>query len=1236
MPLARVAGAGAQDLSETPVIPSFQSALTDNSLGIFLADLRGWVFRSPARAATYFGWSRSTIWRYEEGRTLPPPTYPAVLTYLVAQRLKQLPNYDQTYEERLLHELNQAILAYYPDTPTFAEWADVEQLALTYRPAQPAISRDSVQRSTPTPSDASLNQPTTTACIDWGEAPEISAFYGRDHDLAELQQLVGSKQCRLISVVGMGGMGKTVLTTRLVETSTAQFDVICWRSLVNAPPVGRLLREVLQLFGGSEHKLLADSERLQPHDLLPALQQRHCLLVLDNFESILEENRFRPGYEAYGQLLSLFGQARHQSCLILTSREKPQELTGLEQAPNSAERVHSFNVGGLDAAGALAIFRDAGLDPGDPALAELARRCSGNPKILEIVAAAVRDFFSGSVQAFLHQETIIFDDVRTIMRQQFERLSASEREIMYWLALAREPISLGDLQERLLSLDTRRHLLETVRSLQRRSLIETDRTTITLQNAVAEYVIDVLLDRIDHEIRQGVPDLLHRHSLIRATAQDYVRAGQVRVVLQPIAERLTRSYSRSALEQRIAQLRDYLHTHYRDRPSYAGGNLLNLLIQLGIDPTKQSFAHLALWQAALMNTNLHQVDMSHADLRGSVFSETFGSVRSVAFSPDGQLLAAGSSNGEIHVWDQNSRQHRHTIDGQAWIEAVAFSPDSRLLVSASADPIIQVWDSASGNLVGQLEGHTASLRTLAFNPDGTLLASAGDDKLLRLWDMRRYALQVVLTGHDGTIWSVAFHPAGTIVAGAGHGIHLWDVASGRVLAHLDQHRDAVASIAFSPDGTTLASASYDQTIKLWSIPDRQCRMTIQGHTGDVRAVAFRPDGTLLVSAGEDQSIRLWDPASGKARGVIYEQANRVRALAFSPDGNLLASASHDQNVRLWQIDNRQCLTLFQGYVNQLRSMAVAPDGNSMALGVAEQIYLVDAQTGAVRQHLRGHSEWVQSLSFSPDGSRLASASDDHSLRIWHLDGNHPPLVLRGHQSWVQAVAFSPDGQTLASCSVDRTIRLWNPHDGTCRQILEGHTHYIWALAISPDGRWLASGSADETIRLWDLATGTCRRLLTGHTGPVWSLAFTPDSTRLVSGGQDRSLKLWGVPQGQLEQTLANHTSRVVSVAVSPDGHLIASGGDDRSVRIWDRRSGALRMIGQGHRRAVVVVRFSPDGRTVYSGGEDGAVGVWDVANGTRIRTLAAPRPYDGMRISGATGLSPAQRASLVALGAVDE
>ncbi|KAJ6024792.1 hypothetical protein N7540_005589 [Penicillium herquei] len=232
--------------------------------------------------------------------------------------------------------------------------------------------------------------------------------------------------------------------------------------------------------------------------------------------------------------------------------------------------------------------------------------------------------------------------------------------------------------------------------------------------------------------------------------------------------------------------------------------------------------------------------------------------------------------------------------------------------------------------------------------------------------------------------------------------------------------------------------------------------------------------------------------------------------------------------------------------------------------------------GSTLQTLEGHSNYVNSVAFSPDGLTLASGSRDNTIKLWDTATGTQRQTLEGHSNWVHSVAFSPDGLTLASGSRDKTIKLWDTATGTQRQTLEGHSSWVNSVAFSPDGLTLASGSYDNTIKLWDTATGTQRQTLEGHSSLVHSVAFSPDGLTLASGSYDNTIKLWDTTTGTQRQTLEGHSSLVHSVAFSPDGLTLASGSYDNTIKLWDTATGTQRQTLEGHSSLVHSVAFSPD------------------------------------------------------------
>ncbi|AAZ54094.1 hypothetical protein JCM3263A_26670 [Thermobifida fusca] len=275
----------------------------------------------------------------------------------------------------------------------------------------------------------------------------------------------------------------------------------------------------------------------------------------------------------------------------------------------------------------------------------------------------------------------------------------------------------------------------------------------------------------------------------------------------------------------------------------------------------------------------------------------------VAFSPGGSLLAGGSGDKLIHVWDVASGDELHTLEGHTdWVRAVAFSPDGALLASGSDDATVRLWDVAAAEERAVFEGHTHYVLDIAFSPDGSMVASGSRDGTARLWNVATGTEHAVLKGHTDYVYAVAFSPDGSMVAsGSRDGtIRLWDVATGKERDVLQAPAENVVSLAFSPDGSMLVHGS-DSTVHLWDVASGEALHTFEGHTDWVRAVAFSPDGALLASGSDDRTIRLWDVAAQEEHTTLEGHTEPVHSVAFHPEGTTLASASEDGTIRIWPI-----------------------------------------------------------------------------------------------------------------------------------------------------------------------------------------------------------------------------------------------------------------------------------------------------------------------------------------------
>lgn len=514
-------------------------------------------------------------------------------------------------------------------------------------------------------------------------------------------------------------------------------------------------------------------------------------------------------------------------------------------------------------------------------------------------------------------------------------------------------------------------------------------------------------------------------------------------------------------------------------------------------------------------------------------------ILSIAFSPDGQCLAAASADHTVRMWDTATGALLRVFRGHADpVNFVVFSADGGCLASASSDQSVRTWDVVTGACLHEFKGHAKRVTSVAFSPDSLRLASASDDRTVSLWDAATGARLRKLKGHKNSVLSVAFSPDGRHLASASsdHRVRIWDASTGALLHKLKGHKDSVTSVAFSPDGHHIVSASLDHSLGTWRVETGLLvRRLKKAHAGPVTSITFSSDGRYVASGSLDRTARVWDAVTGKPLRIFAGHTASVTSIAFSAfplGGHYLASCSHDGTVRVRDVRGTN------EHSSLIRCVTFSLDGRRLA-SVALRDHMVhvwDAATGALLQTVE-HLQSVMSVRFLPDGHHLVSA-DGIDVRLWGVVTGKLICKLSGDLD--RSVALSPDGHYLAYASpgLSHAVHIRDITQQTTDK-LRGHSGRVRSVAFSPDGHHLASASDDSTVRTWDVQTRTPLQELKEPTDRIHSVTlsadrihtviYSPIGGHLASAFSYGTVCIWDVSEGVLLHNLVQilHDRRVL-------------------------------------------------------------------------------------------------------------
>ncbi len=567
-----------------------------------------------------------------------------------------------------------------------------------------------------------------------------------------------------------------------------------------------------------------------------------------------------------------------------------------------------------------------------------------------------------------------------------------------------------------------------------------------------------------------------------------------------------------------------------------------------------------------------ELDRAQRNLRESiVFSGHASSVSGAAWSPDGTRVITASDDGTARVWEMESGKVIARIMEQcpaAWpicpIRKPTWSPDGTRVLTVSART--RVWDAATGNKISDLGGSEAN---------------ADDEIHSAEWSSN--GKWIVTVSHNGMA-------------------QVWEAANGRKISQFNCIAGHAKTAAWSPEGGLIVTTCKDNTARVWDWSTGNELRVLAGHTAQVSTAAFDKAGRRIVTASQDETARVWDIMNDATPVVLYSTREpgilmeAVVEAAFSPEGARILTVHGGGKLRIWDATNgKEMASIIASDGTSVPNASFSPDGKNIVTKGFRNVKVWGVETGKELARLDGHQNQIFSVVWSPDGSRILTASYDGTARIWSPWQRKHTLALKDlkHDGTVNSVAWSPDGKRIVTASDDQVAKIWDTESGKPISILKGHADTVIRAVWNPEGTHVVTTSADKTAKIWEASTGISIATLVGHVGGVWCAAWSPDGRRVITTAHDdRVARIWEAASGKEEVTLTGHDSMVGCAAWSPDGTRVVTVSYDKTARIWEPASGNVVAKLEGHEGAVVWVAWSSDGTRLFTICADKPANAW--------------------------------------------
>lgn len=590
-----------------------------------------------------------------------------------------------------------------------------------------------------------------------------------------------------------------------------------------------------------------------------------------------------------------------------------------------------------------------------------------------------------------------------------------------------------------------------------------------------------------------------------------------------------------------------------------------------------------------------------------------GVIGQVVYSPDSTKIAVASSTG-IRIHDARTLEQLAEFGSDEWIASLAYSPDGETIAAWLPDGSVALWDTQSYELVKTLstpsDGGTIrvtadEMHNVTFSPSGGTIAAGHGDGSIHIWDVSDGELLRTIKGSDTSIMGLALSSDGKLLASTAFfegRVRVWNISNGELVQELSFEGSPALNVNFSPDGSLLAVSgatllknkdAVGSLVSLWNTSDWKKAREFKLEDGGASRVVFSPDGQVMGFRSGLNKLAIYDTGSGELIREFIGHTGAIHALAYSPDGSAIISGGADGLLIAWDVTNASQISFIQQYSDRLVDIAVAPDGINFV--VASDNGSVTLWNLANRERLfdlltDGSSPTC--LAYSVDGRWIAAGFEDDTIRIWNAGDGSEVFTLTGHKGDINDIEFSPNGSLLASGSDDKTVILWNMTDGTQKQIFEGYAGGVTQIAFTLDNTRLLTSSQEGEIKMWDAARGFSVYAVNENTFSTITI-LSPDKNTFISTNLTR-IKVRSLDKGNVLYEIETDQVGIEALAYSADGSILVSGGMDGVLKVWGVNSAFPLGTLEGHNAGIVRILFLPDKTALLTASRDGTMRFWKI------------------------------------------